>query len=132
MAELAPQPPADVTSPVAIAAWHWDAGRLAFPVTPQGDPVWPPRAAAPGTGAPLTWHVSAGHGTVYAATALHARDADPRSVVLIDLDEGVRMMSRVEGVAAADIRAGLRVTARFTAPGEDGSRVPVFVPADAA
>jgi uncharacterized OB-fold protein len=132
MAELAPQPPADLTSPVAITAWHWDAGRLAFPATGQGDPVWPPRLAAPGTGAPLTWHVSAGLGTVYAATALHARDADPRSVVLIDLDEGVRMLSRVEGIGAADVRPGLRVTARFTEPDAAGSRIPVFVPADAS
>ena len=128
MAELAPLPPADLTSPVAIAAWHWDAGRLAFPVTPGGDPVWPPRIAAPGTGSPLTWHVSAGLGTVYAATALHARDADARSVVLVDLDEGARMMSRVEGIAAADVRPGLRVAARFTEPGEDGARIPFFVP----
>ena len=132
MADLAPQPPADITSPAAIAAWHWDAGRLAFPVTPGGDPVWPPRIAAPGTGAALTWHLSAGHGTVYAATALHARDADPRSVVRIDLDEGVRMMSRVDGVAAADVRPGLRVTVRFAEPCEDGARVPFFVPGDAA
>jgi hypothetical protein len=42
------------------------------------------------------------------------------------------MMSRVEGVPAAAVRPGLRVTARFTEPGEDGSRIPVFVPDDRA
>ena len=132
MADLAPTPPTELTSPVAIAAWHWAAGRLAFPATSNGEPVWPPRIAAPGTGEALTWRVSAGHGTVYAATALHAREGDPRSIVLVDLDEGVRLMSRVGGIAAADVRPGLRVTARFTEPDADGARSPVFVPADTA
>ena len=128
MPDRAPDPPADVVSPAAIVAWHWSAGRLAFPVTDAGEPVWPPRAAAPGTGGALGWRLSAGRGTVYAATALHARDADPRSLALIDLDEGVRMMSRVEGVPAADVRPGLRVSARFTEPGDAGGPIPVFVP----
>jgi uncharacterized protein len=132
MPDPAPEPPADVASPTAIVAWHWNAGRLAFPVTPAGDPVWPPRAAAPGTGEPLTWRVSAGAGTVYAATALHARDEDPRSVVLVDLDEGVRLMSRVEGIAASAVQPGLRVTARFTEPDADGARIPFFVPGNAS
>ena len=132
MPEFAPQPPADVVSPVAIAAWHWNAGRLAFPATADGRPVWPPRAAAPGTGQPLTWHLSGGRGTVYAATALHARDADARSIVLIDLDEGVRMMSRVEGLPAQEVRPGIRVVARFSEPDADGARVPVFGPEDSA
>lgn len=128
----APEPPADIASPTAITAWHWNAGRLAFPVTPSGEPVWPPRAAAPGTGEPLAWCVSAGAGTVYAATALHARDAEPRSLVLVDLDEGVRLMSRVEGPAAGEVRPGLRVSVRFTEPDDDGARIPFFVSADPA
>ena len=32
-------------------------------------------------------------------------------VSLIDLDEGVRMMSRVEGIAPADVKIGMRVRA---------------------
>ena len=34
------------------------------------------------------------------------------NVSLIDLDEGVRMMSRVEGIAPADVQIGQRVRAR--------------------
>ncbi len=128
MAEPAPTPPPDLVSPVAITAWHWNAGRLAYPVTPAGEPVWPPRAVAPGTGAPLTWLLSGGRGTVYATTALHARDEDPRSIALIDLDEGPRMMSRVEGIPPGDVAIGLRVALRFTDPDPDGVRIPVFVP----
>ena len=128
MAEPAPTPPPDIVSPVAITAWHWNAGRLAYPATDDGEPVWPPRAAAPGTGAQLTWTVSAGRGTVYAATAVHAREDDPRGIVLVDLDEGIRMMSRVVGIAARDVTIGQRVAVCFSDPDADGVRVPLFVP----
>ncbi len=71
------------TSPAAIVAAAWRDGRLAFPAAPDGTPVWPPRIAdVPGTGEPVVWRESAGRGTVYATTALHARDAEPRNVAL--------------------------------------------------
>ena len=70
---------------------------------PTATALWPPRLAAPPTGEELTWRESAGRGTVYAATAIHARDAEPRSIVIVELDEGFRMMSRVEGIAAEDV-----------------------------
>lgn len=118
----------DLVSPAAIVQAAWRAGRLVYPRTADGVPVWPPRIAAPGTGGPLTWHDSAGLGTVYATTALHARDAPPRNVALIELDEGFRMMSRVEGVPGDAVPIGLRVRVRFTdADPETGDRLPVFV-----
>lgn len=118
-------------SPAAIVAAAWREGRLAYPVAPDGRPVWPPRLAEPGTGAPLQWRDSAGFGTVYATTALHARDAEPRNVALIDLDEGFRVMSRVEGLPGDTVPIGLRVRVRFTEPGpETGERIPVFEPLD--
>ena len=60
---------------------------------------------------------SAGAGVVYATTVVHRRDEEPYNVCLVDLDEGVRAMGRVEGVAPADVAIGLRVQARI---GEDG------------
>jgi len=118
------------TSPVAISEAAWREGRLSYPCTSDGTPVWPPRIAAPGTGEPLSWRDSAGLGTVYATTALNARDALPRNVALIDLDEGFRMMSRVEDLPGDAVPVGLRVRVRFTdADPETGARVPVFVPA---
>jgi uncharacterized OB-fold protein len=66
---------------------------------------------------------------VYAATVVRRRGEEPSSVVLVDLDEGFRMMSRVEGLAPEDVRIGLRVTARFT---EDDPPLVFFVPEDAA
>ena len=122
----APAPPDELTTPAAIVAWHWAAGRLAFQVTAAGEPLWPPRAAAPGSGEPLSWRVSAGRGSVYAATALHSRDGDPRSIALIELDEGPRLMSRVDGIAATDVRPGMRVVVRFAEV--DDQLVPVATP----
>jgi len=69
-----------------------------------------PRVLYPvcGSGA-LEWRESAGRGTVYATTAVHSRNRDPRNVVLVDLDEGFRMMSQVEGVPAEEVEIGTRV-----------------------
>ena len=47
-------------------------------------------------------------------------------VVLVDLEEGFRMMSRVQGVPAEQVEVGARVTLRLE-PTDDGP-IPVFVP----
>lgn len=63
-----------------------------------------------------------GTGTVYATTTVR-RKADAGgdyNVVLIDLDEGVRLMSRVEGVAPAEVTIGQRVMARVVVNNEVG------------
>jgi uncharacterized protein len=66
---------------------------------------------------------SAGAGVVYATTVVHRPDEEPYNVCLVDLDEGVRAMGRVEGLEPAQVTIGLRVQARM---GEDG--VPVYAP----
>ena len=73
-----------------------------------------PRVAEPGTGCTdLEWFAPSGLGTVYAVTAISQRPpAAPYSVVLVDLDEGARMMSRVDGIAADQVRIGQRVKAK--------------------
>jgi uncharacterized OB-fold protein len=67
---------------------------------------------------------SAGAGVVHATTVVHRPDEDPYNVCLVDLDEGVRAMGRVEGLAPQDVTIGLRVQAQI---GDDG--VPVYLPA---
>ncbi|POX42584.1 DNA-binding protein [Streptomyces sp. Ru73] len=87
--------------------------------------VFPPRVLCPECGAQeLSWERSAGRGTVYAATVVRARDG-ARGVVLVDLDEGFRMMSRVDGTDPADVPIG--TTVRFTTADEGGEPVAVFV-----
>ena len=117
-------------SPLSTYQAHCRAGRLAYQVTPEGRAVFHPRVAAPGSGAPLSWRISAGVGTVYSTTVVHPREGGPYNVALIDLDEGFRMMSRVEGMAPAAVAIGLRVKVRMVEE-EDGIARPVFVAAEA-
>jgi uncharacterized OB-fold protein len=123
-------PPDDRRPPAAIVDEAWREGRLVYQVDSADRALWPPRLAAPLTGEELSWRESAGLGSVYAATAIHARDAEPRSIVLVDLDDGFRMMSSVSGIAAEDVRVGMRVRVRFGEPDDDGTRLPLFEPAD--
>jgi uncharacterized OB-fold protein len=56
-------------------------------------------------------------GVVYATTVVRPRGEEPYNVCLVDLDDGVRVMGRVEGLAPQDVTIGLRVQGRA---GEDG------------
>ena len=62
---------------------------------------------------------------VYATTAVYRREGDPYNVVLVDLEEDFRMMSRVEGVSAERVEVGASVMLRVDREGDDPS--PVFV-----
>jgi uncharacterized OB-fold protein len=106
----------------AVRAIFADAcrrGELIYTVDAAGRPVWPPRDG-------LDWARSEGTGTVYATTTVRRGGEAPRDVSLVELDEGFRVMSRVEGVAPEDVAIGLRVRVGFV-PGDDP--VPVFRPA---
>ena len=59
-------------------------------------------------------------GVIYATTVVHRPDEEPYNVCLVDLDEGARVMGRVEGLAPQDVTIGLRVQAR---EGDDGITV---------
>ena len=50
-----------------------------------------------------------------------------RNIVLIDLAEGVRLMSRVEGLPPGEVRIGMKVRARIAAG--DAGPLLVFDPA---
>ncbi|GAA4232654.1 hypothetical protein FHR32_008605 [Streptosporangium album] len=86
--------------------------------------VFPPRVICPRCGATeLRWSESAGLGTVYSISVISPRDALPYPVVLVDLDEGFRMMSTVVEIPAEDVRIGARVRARVDQDGPSGPRV---------
>ncbi len=95
--------------------------------------VFFPRIAVPGSGErDLEWVEASGFGTVYATTVTRQRPNPDGSsadynIALIDLDEGVRMMSRVEGIPPAEVRIGMRVKARIATI--DGAAQVVFDPA---
>lgn len=96
----------------------------------SGCHVYFPRSVAPGTGEALEWVEASGLGTVYATTAIFRRPpAPPLNIALIDLDEGPRMMSRVEGIDARQVRIGMRVKASIReCEIEEGVRIVVFLP----
>ena len=100
-----------------------------------GGYVFYPRVAEPGTGAEdLEWVPASGDGVVHAVTIVRKKDpADSYNVVLVDLVEGPRLMSRVDDAAPEAIVIGLPVKARILPDGErlkDASRpMLVFVPA---
>lgn len=87
-----------------------------------------PRILIPGTGErDLEWVEASGGGTVYAITVNRTREG-AYNIALIDLDEGPRMMSRIEGVETLPI--GARVRARIIE--EDGAPLVVFEPGPGA
>jgi len=101
--------------------------KLLLPTGADGAPYWYPRAYAPGSLEPARWVESAGTGAVYSYSIHHigpskAYKGDPPHVVaLIDLDEGVRMMSnlvRDEGpdypsIDPEEVSIGMRVRVVF-------------------
>lgn len=119
-------------SPLAIFQDHCRRGELAYQVDAAGNAVFYPRLVAPGSGGALEWRVSAGLGTVHATTTLHPRNAEPYDVSLIDLDEGFRMMSRVEGIAPHEVRIGMRVEVHMSPGRDEQPPYPVFRPLEDA
>lgn len=96
-------------SPGARFAALWREGKLAY----QWDPATASAVFYPRVGAGLEWRVSEGAGTVYATTVMRRRGEAPANLALIDLDEGFRMMSRVEGIAPEAVAIGMRVRVRY-------------------
>jgi uncharacterized OB-fold protein len=108
-----------MTSPEA----HWREalaqGRLLLQrATGSGEIIFPPRMFEPGTGeSDLEWIEANGLGTVYSVTLISPKPpAEAYNVVLVDLDEGARVMSRVVG--PGEVGIGLRVRARIE-PGDE-------------
>jgi len=97
----------------------------------SGQYVFYPRTIAPGTGArDLEWVEASGLGTVYSTTVVRKKPQEPSyNVALIDLAEGPRMMSRVEGIAPDAVQIGMAVRARIVS--QDGEPIVVFELAEA-
>ena len=95
-----------------------------------GTHVFHPRVICPACGsADLGWFAPTGRGTVYARTVVRRKPerGGDYNVVLVDLEEGVRMMSRIDGIAHDQIVAGLKVTASI-GEGAEGDPAVVFRP----
>jgi len=131
--------------------------RIEPPVGPESGPFWEatregrlllqwctacdrgvfyPRAFCPhcgATGSALDWRAATGRATVYAAGVEHKPNATsfsegkPYCVALVDLDEGVRMMTNIVGIPPDDVHSGLAVEVTWE-PLSDGRQLPLFRP----
>lgn len=116
--------------------------KLLLPTGPDGTPFWYPRALTPGTLEPVSWTESKGEGEVYTYSIHYIgpskayKGDPPHIVVLVDLDEGVRMMSLLvkdeEGypsLAPEEVKIGQRVRVVFDDV-TDEITLPKFTPVD--
>ena len=80
-------------------------------------------------GAAISWKQAGGKGRVHTTTVVRRKPerGGDYNVCVVELDEGVRMMSRVEGIAPGDVVIDMAVTA-FVGEAEDAPIV-LFRPA---
>jgi len=126
-----------VEPPESVAgAPFWDASRASRLDLPWcarcGRPHWYPREVCPFCLCDeLEWRPASGRGTVYALTVLPRAaqsvlaDRVPYVVALVELDEGVRLMTNLVGDRAlgAEVGDAVRVTWE---PLSDGRHLPLF------
>ena len=134
MAADAPtRPSPTVTDDSAV---FWDAaaeGRLvAQRCADCGELRHPPRPMCPACSSLEVEVVElSGMGTLYSYAILHHPQHPafdyPVIGVLVDLDEGVRLMSNLTGASKDDVHIGMRVQAHFASTA-DGAMIPVFRP----
>jgi len=78
--------------------------------------VFYPRTVYPHCGSnDLTWIAASGRGVVYSTSVVRRlpEKGGDHNVAIVDLAEGARMISRVDGIAPEDVRIGMEVRARI-------------------
>lgn len=95
----------------------------------SGRHIFYPRVAEPLTGSTdLEWVDASGRGTVYSTTVIRQKPPAPSyNLALVDLEEGPRMMTRVEGIAPEQVKIGMPVKAKIVR--EEDRALLVFEPA---
>jgi len=95
----------------------------------SGRHFFPPRLAEPGTGSQdLEWVPASGRGTLHAITVVPRKPPQPaHTLVLVDLEEGPRMLSVLVSGAPEAMAIGAALAARVATEG--GQPLVVFEPA---
>lgn len=143
-----------MSEPLFLPAPDGAPARQQPPVSPAAEPFWEatrngslviqwcrtceqaihfPREACPAClGTALEFRPAAGTGTVYAVSVMPSAGNPgmagraPYAVALIDLPEGVRILSNVLGEGALEVAVGDPVRVAWE-PLDDGRHLPVFV-----
>jgi uncharacterized OB-fold protein len=108
-------------------------GIVALPrCTPCARAFWPPRPRCPRCGSSdVGWMTSAGRGTIHTYTVVrqsndpYFRTQVPYAVAMVDLDEGVRVMTGVVDTPLDTLHIGQRVEATFERAADDVA-IPLF------
>ena len=117
---------------------YWKAaaeGRFVLPHCMRCDkPFWHPRPHCPVCGAyDVGWKPASGRGTVHTFTIVrqsgdpYFRERVPYVVAMIELDEGVRMMSNIVDCEPDAVAIGMRVAVSFERIDEEIG-IPLFAP----
>ena len=131
--EMPPRPLPDTRN---AGAKFWSAaaeGMLLVPrCTACTRTFWHPRPRCPYCGSGrVDWITSTGKGMIHTFTVVRQsgdpffRTRLPYAVAMIDLDEGVRLMSNIVETPLEALRIGLRVEVQFEAAGV-GMAIPLF------
>lgn len=120
--------PAPATNPESQAFFEAAAqGKLLYGACRQcGEAHFYPRKSCPHCfSAEVDWQQSSGLGRIYTYT-VSGPASDRQVLALVELDEGVRMLSNIVDATPEDLAIGARVRVAFARAG--AVRVPVFVP----
>lgn len=120
-----------------LTAPYWDAARerrLVIQRCECGRLAHPPVASCPRCHRNrFTWSEMSGRGTVYAFTVVHhsvhpvSATAIPYVIVLVELDEGPRLLTNLRNCAPEEVRVGLPVEVTFEDL-DDAVTLPQFAP----
>jgi uncharacterized OB-fold protein len=112
-----------------------EVSRLEFQVCQQcGYIRWPAAGVCPEClSREAVWQTTGNEGTVWSFVVYHhaygpaLKSQVPYNVALVELDNGVKLITRIVGVSDSEIRVGMRVRAGFEPIGDRPS-APVFCP----
>ena len=118
---------------------YWDAARdgklMIRRCRACGDAYFYPRSFCPKCWSEdVEWEEASGRATLYTWSVVHRNDLPPFPdrvpyvAAIVDLDEGPRMMTNVEGCSFEDLRIGMALQVDFRVDSDEVT-VPVFRPA---
>ncbi len=129
-----PSRPLPDTRNAGVRFWSAAAeGKLLVPKCDAcGRTFWHPRPYCPHCGSDrVDWIEGSGTGTIHTFTVVrqsgdpYFKTRVPYAVAMVDLDEGVRLMTNIVDTPIESLRIGLRVVVLFE-PGADEVAIPLF------
>lgn len=109
-------------SPYGKFLKHCARGELAYQKAPDGSAIFYPRAVD------CPWEISSGRGEIYSRTIVRHKDEPPFVLALVQMEEGFRLMARVDADEPQSVKIGDRVRVTFRPLAEGQPPLPVFVP----